>query len=88
MTKRTTKPTTLPVLPNQPMAVKDLVPGLIYVDLLSFLRVLVLVDERKGPDPADPRRTVKTRTVYGWYYNAPFGVHQRMELKDGQLRGL
>lgn len=72
-------------LPSQGLAVKDLVIGRIYLDRLSFIRVLVLEDVRKGPSADDVRVEVETRTKYGWYYAAVWSKHMRMELHDGQL---
>lgn len=73
------------VMRNEGLPVANLLPGTIYVDRLSFLRVLVLVDERVGPDPTDVRKRVTSRRLYGWYFSAVWGRHMRMELHDGQL---
>jgi|GEM_PF-3713095 hypothetical protein len=65
--------------------VADLVVGRVYVDRLSFLRVMVLEHAHTGPDPHDVRKQVRKLDRYGWYYSAVWGKHMRMELHDGQL---
>lgn len=74
----------LPLLPKV-YTVAELVPGALYVDRLSFLRVLVLEDVRTGPSADDVRMEVTIRKKYGLYYSAVWGKHLRMELVDGLL---
>lgn len=74
----------LPKLPKVYL-VSELMPEHIYIDRLSFLRVLVLEDVHTGPSVDDVRVEVTTRVKYGLYYSAVYGKHLRMELHDGQL---
>lgn len=78
-------PAALRVIPKPGLRIAQLEAGRVYVDRLSFLRVLVLEDHRLAPSAIDPRKLVRTRDLYGWYYSAVWGIHKRMELHEHQL---
>lgn len=63
----------------------ELVPGTVYMDRLSFMRVLVIASTVEGPHSGNPQDVTKHTLVQGWYYNPVYGVHQAMRLQDRQL---
>lgn len=73
------------VVPKPGLRLAQLEVGRVYVDRLSFIRVLVLLHEATRPSLLDRRKEVRTTQLYGWYYSSVWGVHKRMELHEHQL---
>jgi hypothetical protein len=71
--------------PQPTLRLSELDPGLVYRCVLSGFLVLVEQQESEGPDPKDPRKTVRTKRKVGRYWNPVYAGIHLMELRDHQL---